>query len=460
MRCGRISFHLPRWSRQIFPRRRCCSAVQSARSTNGARQRGISSPLVHAGRSSRAGTQTTSLRSTTISTASSSSSSIHLESTRRTLTGAAASSRRRSPQRSPRAAIPWRQCTRPRSASQERSNARSRWAAGTVRSTRCSGSWVDRGLLLKESWGYLRGLSCGVMSKRKRASLGKTSTGADNPAGEAEPTSTDDAAAKEDMAHVSPDLLAGSPDIFAPKWTDPPAAAESQEAVSEPIVTEKPSEPPATPVAKMEPVPAESVPVLAPEASASAPPPPVTYTAQRSRPRGGGSSAALGIVLVVVGLFALGVVLFGVDLTQYGWPLFVIIPGLTLLGVGFLGGGAGASVPGGIVTMLGLVLAYQSSSGDWASWAFAWALIAPGGVGLGLYLQALRDRDPVGLRRGRTLMFVALLIFMIGFVLFESILGISGQDYGVFGKAALPALLIVIGLILLVRSIQRSRAQA
>jgi hypothetical protein len=166
---------------------------------------------------------------------------------------------------------------------------------------------------------------------------------------------------------------------------------------------------------------------------------------------------ALGVVLVVVGLFALGVVVFGIDLTQYGWPLFVIIPGLTLLVVGFVGGGVGASVPGGIVTMLGLVLAYQSSSGDWASWAFAWALIAPGGVGLGLYLQALRDRDAVMLRRGRTLMFIAVLIFMIGFVFFESILGISGTDYGVFGKAALPGLLIVIGLILLVRSIQRTR---
>ena len=79
------------------------------------------------------------------------------------------------------------------------------------------------------------------------------------------------------------------------------------------------------------------------------------------------------------------------------------------------------------------------------------------GIGLGLYLQALRDRDPMRLRRGRTLMLVAALIFMIGFVLFESILGISGTEYGVFGKAALPALLIVIGLILLVRSIQRSR---
>jgi len=189
-----------------------------------------------------------------------------------------------------------------------------------------------------------------------------------------------------------------------------------------------------------------------------APPPPVTTSPHdAARPRGGGSSAALGVVLVVVGIFALGVVVLGVDLTQYGWPLFVIVPGLTLLVVGFVGGGAGASVPGGIVTMLGLVLAYQSSTGDWASWAFAWALIAPGGVGLGLYLQALRDRDPVILKRGRTLIFVALMIFMIGFVFFESILGISATDYGIFGKAALPALLIVIGAILLVRSIQRSR---
>jgi hypothetical protein len=167
---------------------------------------------------------------------------------------------------------------------------------------------------------------------------------------------------------------------------------------------------------------------------------------------------ALGVVLVVVGIFALGVVVFGVDLTQYGWPLFVIIPGLTLLVVGFVGGGVGASVPGGIVTMLGLVLAYQSSTGDWASWAFAWALVAPGGVGLGLYLQALRDRDAAMLRRGRTLIFIAALIFMIGFVFFESILGISGTDYGIFGKAALPGLLIVIGIILLVRSIQRTRS--
>jgi hypothetical protein len=290
------------------------------------------------------------------------------------------------------------------------------------------------------------------MSKRKRASLGKTPAGSDQAAGEEGTTSAaDDAAAKEDMAHVSPDLLAGSPDIFAPKWNDPPAA-ESREVATEPVAAETSIEKPNNETSAPEP--AESSPVLAP----AAPPPPVFPKAQApERRRSGGSSAALGVVLVVVGLFALGVVLFDIDLTQYGWPLFVIIPGLTLLVVGFLGGGQGASIPGGIVTMLGLLLAYSNSTGDWPSWAFAWSLIAPFGVGLGIYLQALRDRDLVALKRGRTLMFVGALIFMIGFVLFESILGISDMDYGVFGKAALPGLLVVIGLILLVRSIQRSR---
>jgi hypothetical protein len=297
------------------------------------------------------------------------------------------------------------------------------------------------------------------MSKRKRVT--KSPTGADQPAGGDSTASAADDAPKEDMAHVSPDVLSGSPDIFAPKWTDEPAAAPAPEAVTDPVATEAAAEPVETVATPAETPadPAEPVPALAPPVGATPPPPHyVAPTVRPARGRSGGSTMALGVVLVVVGLFALGVVVFGVDLTQYGWPLFVIIPGLTLLVVGFVGGGVGASVPGGIVTMLGLVLAYQSSSGDWASWAFAWALVAPGGVGLGLYLQALRDRDPVMLRRGRTLMFIAALIFIIGFVFFESILGISGTDYGIFGKAALPGLLIVIGIILLVRSIQRTRS--
>lgn len=291
------------------------------------------------------------------------------------------------------------------------------------------------------------------MSKRKRASLGKTSPESEQTGSTSEESTEE--AAKEDMVHVTSDLLAGSPDIFAskPKTSGEPTASEPEE-VSEPTMSE--SETASSHTAEESAPPAlapEPVAIAAPEPPRMPPPPAAPSSMRRV---GGGTSAALGIVLVVVGLFALLVAFApGVELTQYGWPLFVIVPGLTLLVVGFVGVGQGASIPGGVVTVLGLLLAYQSNTGDWATWAFAWALVVPGGIGLGMYLQALRDRDLMALRSGRTLMFIAVIIFMIGFVLFESILGISGRDYGWFGKAALPILVIVIGIILLWR--QRTR---
>ena len=107
--------------------------------------------------------------------------------------------------------------------------------------------------------------------------------------------------------------------------------------------------------------------------------------------------------------------------------------------------------------MVGLVLAYQNSTGNWASWAYAWALVAPGGVGLGLFLQGLRERNAGLIKQGRSLMFIAALIFMVGFVFFESILNISGINDEPVVKAALPALFIVIGILLLAQSIRRSR---
>lgn len=320
------------------------------------------------------------------------------------------------------------------------------------------------------------------MSKRKRAAPGKAASGPAGPAGEDSP---EDSSVKDDMVHVTPDILAGSPDVFSRKGATPEPEAEAAahagdagpapeaagpdagsdggegeaappaevEPASEPAAAE--DSPPSTSAA-IEQAPAPETPPTPP----AAPPPPAPFVHAAPQPapsRRGGSSAALGIVLVVVGIFALAVVVSGVDLTQYGWPLFVIVPGLTLLVVGFFGVGSVATIPGGIVTVLGLVLAYQNSTNDWPSWAYAWALVLPGGVGLGMYLQALRDRDQRSLATGRTLMFIGLMIFIIGFVFFESILGISGRDYGVAGKAALPVLLIIIGVILLVRSIQRAR---
>ncbi len=287
------------------------------------------------------------------------------------------------------------------------------------------------------------------MSKRKRAS---------KPDPDESP---DDASAKDDMVHVSSDMLAGSSDTFSRKKTEAEPAEEPlqpTEAGTMPTPSEPAPEEPAPEQLAME----ESAAPAAEEPAPPAPPSPAPFVSavpqDYPRQRRGASSTAIGIVLVVIGIFALGVVLSGVDLTESGWPLFIIIPGLTLVVIGFISLGGAATIPGGILTMLGIVLAYANSTGDWPIWAYGWSLVIPFGLGLGIYLQALRDRDQPAVRTGRTLLFVGLMIFLIGFVLFESILGISGRDYfGPVGKAALPALLILVGVILLVRSMQRNR---
>ncbi len=241
--------------------------------------------------------------------------------------------------------------------------------------------------------------------------------------------------------------------------SDAPAREEPAEEVPE---LPQPEEEPELPAHVDEPAAAAAEPEA--EATSEAAPPPPAYpppapaAALVARATGPSSGLALGLVLVVVGVFFLIMRLFEIDLSTYGWPLYVIIPGLTLLIVGFFSLGTGALVPGGIVTVTGLILAAQNATGDWASWAYAWTLVVPGGAGLGLFLQGLRVHDSKQMRLGRNLMFWSALMFMIGFVIFESIFNISGQDFGIVSRAALPVLLIIIGVTLLARSVQRGRS--
>src|SRR5437660_12772928 len=95
------------------------------------------------------------------------------------------------------------------------------------------------------------------MSKRKRASLGKTPGTPPSPEGD---EATDDASVKDDMVHVTPDMLAGSPDIFAGKKAE---TSEEPGVVSEPIDE----------FAQAEPTEAEPTEPEPPEASATLTPP-------------------------------------------------------------------------------------------------------------------------------------------------------------------------------------------
>src|SRR2546421_1524409 len=103
-----------------------------------------------------------------------------------------------------------------------------------------------------------------------------------------------------------------------------------------------------------------------------------------SRPR---QASTVGLLLVLAGAILLLAEFVHIDLGHYGWPLFVIVPGIALLVVsvtsrGFVG--EGLAIFGSILTITGLILLYQNSTDHFNSWAYAWALVFPGAVGIGM----------------------------------------------------------------------------
>ena len=121
--------------------------------------------------------------------------------------------------------------------------------------------------------------------------------------------------------------------------------------------------------------------------------------------------AVLGVILVLVGAVFLATNVTGFQLAA-AWPLFIIVPGLILLAASFAAGGeagGGLAITGSIVTTVGLILAVQEATGLYATWAYAWALVAPGSVGVGMLLFGsftgrpgpVDGRDPVGRHRPR-----------------------------------------------------------
>ncbi|HUG47464.1 MAG TPA: hypothetical protein VMP67_03525 [Candidatus Limnocylindria bacterium] len=169
-----------------------------------------------------------------------------------------------------------------------------------------------------------------------------------------------------------------------------------------------------------------------------------------------GTSLALGIVLLVVGVVLLVLQLFGpdlgIDLGRLGWPVFIVVPGLALLLMGLLlrsQTGLGLSIVGGVVSSVGLLLAYQSAFDHFASWAYAWALVAPGGVGAAMVLWGALHRRWSTSRQGLGALTVGLLIFAVGFAFFEGVIGIGdGRGMAPLGRVVLPVVLIVAGVLL------------
>lgn len=169
------------------------------------------------------------------------------------------------------------------------------------------------------------------------------------------------------------------------------------------------------------------------------------------------SSVVVGLLLIGAGVVFLAMQWYGLelplDLARVGWPVFIIAPGVVLLFVGLLlpaTPGVALAIAGSIVTTVGLVLAYQSSADHYASWAYAWALVGPAAVGLGMILWgSLHLRRNIA-ASGLATLGAGLVLFLVGFAFFEGVLNLGG-DRGLapLGRQALPIALIVAGVLVI-----------
>ena len=164
------------------------------------------------------------------------------------------------------------------------------------------------------------------------------------------------------------------------------------------------------------------------------------------------SSLAGGVLLVLLGVFFLVLQLVpGLRQAlqvEFTWPWIVIAVGVFLLVFGLLVGAPGMAVPACIVAGIGGLLLYQNTTGNWESWAYAWALI-PGFVGVGVILAGLLgDRTSGSLSGGAWLIVISIVLFVV----FGSFLG--GQN--ILGPYW-PALLVILGVLLLLRPLFRRR---
>lgn len=157
---------------------------------------------------------------------------------------------------------------------------------------------------------------------------------------------------------------------------------------------------------------------------------------------------AIGLGLIAFGVLFLAGTILQIDIWGTLWPLFIVIPGLIFfVGMIVLGRpGAPLSVPGSIITMAGVILFIQNLTGLWSTWAYAWALIAPTAVGIGVAVAGIWSEDPRAVRVGSALAGIGIAVFFFFVIFFELILNLNGLRSGPIGRIVLPVLVIAAGL--------------
>lgn len=167
----------------------------------------------------------------------------------------------------------------------------------------------------------------------------------------------------------------------------------------------------------------------------------------------------VGASLVVAGVALTLAQLIGWRIAVLGWPLLVIVPGFLLLLAAFsVPRGKSVSflaVPGAVILVTGIVLQVQSVSGDWQSWSYAWALVLPGALGLGLLIAGARERLRTVRTVGAAMIAVGAVLFVIAEWFFVRVLGVGGPGLGWAFGLVMPALLVLVGFAVILRGFFR-----
>jgi hypothetical protein len=163
----------------------------------------------------------------------------------------------------------------------------------------------------------------------------------------------------------------------------------------------------------------------------------------------------VGIILVLIGAVFLVVRLVDVTLGAESWPLWIIVPGLAMFVAAFAlprRGGLGLAIPGAMIAIVGVILWVQQVYGLYATWAYAWALVAPTGPGLATLAFGIVKGDRGMAGDGLRMTLVGLGLFL-GFALFfEGVVGLSGERIAGLDDI-LPFVVIGLGALLVVLSV-------
>lgn len=162
------------------------------------------------------------------------------------------------------------------------------------------------------------------------------------------------------------------------------------------------------------------------------------------------SSLVGGVMLVVLGLLALGSQIFPqVNFWGAFWPLIIVSVGALFFVGMFTRGksGAGMAIPGSIITTIGLILLVQNLTSHWISMTYAWTVVLMS-AGAGIYIAGRWSENPEQRANGIRVARTGLILFIIFGAFFELIFNSSR-----IGQYFFPVALIALGLYLvLVRS--------